>query len=527
MVNLNTPLNTTLGNIRMETPLIAVSGIYGINYERIIQSRPYVGAVVTKSVTYSPRAGNPERRIVETRAGLLNSIGLENAGIKAFLELEIPKLRSLEIPIIASVAGSNIDEYVTCASMLAVRDEIEAIELNVSCPNIEAGGIEFGCSGNVLEHLVTSVRKSTGTKTLIVKLTPNVTDIAEIAQAAINGGADVLALINTLRGMTIDLNTQKPTLGNRIGGLSGIGIHPVAVYMVYRCFTACCKEANIPIIGIGGVTNHEEALELILAGATSVGIGTALFRNLTVFQDISDGIMKYLSEREVENINNIIGKSAYQNTYNFNEIASFLNISEEKVRTLCDQRVIPGSPSEEGWSTTLEELESWYLRFTGQQWADLVNDGTLKPISTETDLEGSIPLDNITSALQKWQGSGIAEISERKFGSKGSIIWKLRIIEDFESNKQHIQDIRLKQGEIQTTSQTGKMLKSVLDNVSITFEDKLVINKHSVLLFLSQDRTLRLATQDNLGHLLQRDREIIRYFLVTYLNRLVQQSRNI
>ena len=511
----------------METPLIAVSGIYGINYEKIIQSRKYVGAVVTKSVTRLPRAGNPEPRIVETRAGLLNSIGLQNAGIKAFLEQEIPELRSLEVPVIASVAGSSINEYVECAAMLAVRDEIEAIELNVSCPNVEAGGIEFGCSCEVLEHLVTSVRKSTGTKTLIVKLTPNVTDIAEIAQAAINGGADVLALINTLRGMTIDLNTQKPTLGNRIGGLSGISIHPVAVYMVYRCFTACCKKANIPIIGIGGVSNHEEALELILAGATSVGIGTALFRNPTVFQDITEGISNYLTEKGVENINSLIGKSAYHSILSFNEIATFLNINEEKVRTLCDQRVLPGSPSSEGWGTTLEELESWYLQFTGQQWADLVKGGILEPIGAEINLGDSISSEKLTDALQEWQKSGIAEVIEQRFGSKGSLIWKLRIIEKSEINKQHAQDIRLKRGKTQTTSEVGKIQKSVLDKISTTLEDKLVINKHLISLYLKSDGTLRLETQDNLGYLLQRDREIIRYFMGTYLSRLVQLSRNI
>ncbi len=519
-------LNTTLGHIRMETPLIAVSGIYGINYEKIIHSRSFVGAVVTKSITLSPRAGNPEPRIVETRAGLLNSIGLENAGIKAFLEREIPELRSLEVPVIASVAGSSIDEYVTCSKMLAVRDEIEAIELNVSCPNIEAGGIEFGCSCDVLEQLVTSVRKSTGNKTLIVKLTPNVTDIAEIARAAINGGADVLSLINTLRGMTIDLNTYRPTLGNRIGGLSGISIHPVAVYSVYRCFTTCCKEANIPIIGIGGVSNHEEALELILAGATSVGVGTALFRNPTIFKDITEGIQNYLTEKGVENISSLIGKSAYQNVQSFGMIATFLNVSEKKVRALCAQRALPGSPSNGGWGTTFEELESWYLRFTGQQWADLTNDGIIEPISVENTLESNISLDKLSNALEDWQRSGIVEISEQRFGSKGSIIWKLSIIENYENNKQQVQDIRLKQDKIKTTSETGKIMKSVLDNISTASEKKLAINKLQLLLYLRQDGILQLITQDNLGHLFQRDREIIRYFMATYLKSLVQQCRN-
>ena len=223
----------------------------------------------------------------------------------------------------------------------------------------------------------------------------------------------------------------------------------------------------------------------------------------------------------------LIGKSAYQYVLSFTEIATFLNISEEKLRTLSDQRVIPGYPSDGGWCTTLEELESWYLRFTGQQWADLTNNGIIEPMSAETNFVDSISLDKLTSALQEWQRSGIAEISEQRFGSKGSIIWKIRIIEKLESNQQHIQDIRVKQGKIQTTSETGRILKSVLDNISIAFEDKLVINKHSLLLSLRSDRVLQLATQDNLGNLLQRDREIIRYFIEAYLNRLIQQSRNI
>jgi dihydroorotate dehydrogenase (NAD+) catalytic subunit len=317
MANLNDKLYTKIGQIRMNTPFVALSGIYGQNYENIYEitrnktfKSEYVGAVTTKSVTYLPREGNPEPRIVETRAGLLNSIGLHNAGIDSFLKNEIPELRSLEVPIIASVAGSSVGEYVKCSEILAKRDEIDGIELNVSCPNIETGGIEFGCSCDILERLVATVRKSVLNKTLIVKLTPNVTDIADIAQAAINGGADALSLINTLRGMTIDLDTQKPTLGNRIGGLSGISIHPVAVYMVYRCFTACCKKANIPIIGIGGVTNFEEALELILAGATGVGIGTALFRDTIVFENIVEKMLTYLNQHKIENTRALIGVSS-------------------------------------------------------------------------------------------------------------------------------------------------------------------------------------------------------------------------
>ena len=222
---------------------------------------------------------------------------------------EIPKLRALEVPVIASVAGSEIDEYVQCAEILNAREEIHAIELNVSCPNVEKGGIEFGCDPAVLEDLVARAKKVVPGKTLIVKLTPNVTDIAATAQAAINGGANALCIINTLRGMAIDVEKQKPALANKIGGLSGIGIHPVAVYAVYKCYTTSCRKHNVGIIGLGGVTNAEEALELILAGATCVGIGTAMFRTPNVFEDVAKGIQAYLKRKGIGSVSELIGKA--------------------------------------------------------------------------------------------------------------------------------------------------------------------------------------------------------------------------
>ena len=302
-------LRIKIGNIRMRTPLMAVSGIFGFEHYVLSPGLPGLGGVVTKSVTLYPRPGNPEPRIIETPAGLLNSIGLQNPGIKRFLNEEIPKLRVLEIPIIVSIAGSYAKEYIKCASLLAPYDEIDAIELNVSCPNVERGGIEFGCNPNILRGLVNKVRKAIRGKTLIVKLTPNITDIAVPAQAAIDGGADAISLINTLRAMSIDLNTWKPKLGNRIGGLSGKAIHPVAVYMIYRCYTSCCKRNRIPIIGIGGVSSGEDALELILAGATCVGIGTAMFRDETIFEKVEKYLNNYMNERGKEKIEDLIGKA--------------------------------------------------------------------------------------------------------------------------------------------------------------------------------------------------------------------------
>jgi dihydroorotate dehydrogenase (NAD+) catalytic subunit len=302
-------LETQLGSLRLKTPLLSASGVYGLDYETIAASGPWMGAAVTKSVTLHPREGNPEPRIVETRAGMLNAIGIQNPGIAVFVAEELPKLRALEVPVIASVAGSEVDEYVQCAEILATREEIHAIELNVSCPNVEKGGIEFGCDESVLEGLVARVHKVVLGKPLIVKLTPNVTDIAAIAQAAVRGGANALCVINTLRGMAIDVEAQKPALANRIGGLSGIGIHPVAVYAVYKCYISCYKKYDIPIIGLGGVTNAEEALELILAGATCVGIGTAMFRRPNVFEDVGKGIQDYLKRKGEKSVRDLIGRA--------------------------------------------------------------------------------------------------------------------------------------------------------------------------------------------------------------------------
>lgn len=304
-------LKIGLGKIRMRTPLIAVSGVFGLEYANLVPGLPCVGAVVSKSITLHPRQGNPHPRVIETPAGLLNAIGLQNPGINAFIKQEIPKLRTLEVPVIASVAGASIDEYVQCSKLLAQRDEIDAIELNVSCPNVEMEEMEFGTDPTILEQLVTSVRRVLGGKTLIVKLTPNITDIVVPAQAAINGGADVISLINTLHGMAIDLKTRKPKLGNQVGGLSGRAIHPVAVYMVHRCYTLCCRGHQIPIIGIGGVSEYQDTMELILAGATCVGIGTAMFLDDRVFEKIAKEMAEYVASQGESSIGSLVGKAAY------------------------------------------------------------------------------------------------------------------------------------------------------------------------------------------------------------------------
>lgn len=307
--NANNRLYTCLAGLRMCTPLIAISGIFGTDYADVSPDLPGLGAVVTKSVTQTARTGNTEPRVIELRAGLLNAIGLHNPGVHVFIEREIPKYRCLETPVIASVAGNTAGEYVECAALLSACDEVHGIELNVSCPNVEKG-VQFGSDAGMLEGLVTQVRQVVHDKPLIVKLTPNVTDIAIPALAAINGGADAISLINTIHGMAIDIDRQQPKLGNIGGGLSGIGVHPVAVYMVHRCYTMCCRSHSIPIIGMGGVATAEDALELILAGATCVGIGTAMFRDPNVFAVVAKGMEQYLQCKDESSVSAIIGRAA-------------------------------------------------------------------------------------------------------------------------------------------------------------------------------------------------------------------------
>ena len=287
---------------------MAVSGVFGIGYQRLTPGLPGVGAIVAKTVTLEPRAGNPEKRIIETPSGMLNSIGLQNSGVKHFLECELPDLLELEMPIIVSIGGSTIREYEECSRQIAENEQVDAVELNVSCPNVDKGCVDFGSDEKALGALVRRVRRALRSKPLIVKLTPNVTDIVPPAVAAADEGADAIALINTLRGMAIDLVTYRPKLGNRTGGLSGQAIHPVAVYMVHRCYTLCCRTRHLPLIGMGGVATGDEALELILAGATCVGIGTAMFRDPSVFETVARHLERHLEERGYDSVASIVGK---------------------------------------------------------------------------------------------------------------------------------------------------------------------------------------------------------------------------
>lgn len=519
-------LETGLGDIRMETPLVAVSGIYGPDYERVIESKEYVGAVVTKSVTMNPRPGNLGLRIVERTGGLLNAIGLQNAGIKAFLKEEVPKLRAIEAPIIASVAGSTIDEYVTCSSALAARDEILGIELNVSCPNADMVGIEFGTDEHMLEQLVAKVSSVVNHKTLIVKLTPNVTDIAGMARAAINGGANAISLINTLHGMAIDITTRKPLLGNRVGGVSGIVIHPVAVYMIRQCYISYCRQASIPIIGIGGVTNADEALEFMLAGATCVGIGTAVFRDervqpdCSIFKSVALGMIEHLERRHEASIRQLIGKAAPEQLLDYSEIGEFLNIPEESARSLCRQGVMPGCANGGRWEIgpdELKELEDWYAKLSGQQWADLVADGNVDPIAVVVNLGDNVSRGKVQSALRQWQKAGVADIWKESVRPNGTFAAELRLHLNDEVGKRTGVSLGPNIGDSTGYRESARRVK---ERISVARQGISELAAVTTLLSVSPKGLLRIKTRDSLEELPQIEREVVRFVLASYAERL-------
>jgi dihydroorotate dehydrogenase (NAD+) catalytic subunit len=285
------------------------------NWERIVDA---IGAFVTKGVTLEPRVGNPELRVVETRTGLglLNSIGLHNSGAKVFVAKELPGLLRYGVNIVVNISASTVEEFGRLASYLVENDvntTIAGLEINVSCPNIKEGGAAFGINPRLVEKVVRTVKKAAGERiTIITKLTPNVSDITLPARAAIQGGTDALSMINTVRGMAINIATGKPYLGNVYGGLSGPAIKPVGVFMVYECFKKIpeCNKGAVPIVGIGGISCWEDAVEYIMAGATAVGIGTARFVNPDVFCQVKKGLLDYLKTRgSYSTIANLVGVS--------------------------------------------------------------------------------------------------------------------------------------------------------------------------------------------------------------------------
>lgn len=299
----NVNLCVDLAGIKMKNPIMVASGTfgYGEEYSNFIDLRE-LGAIVTKSITLLPKAGNLPPRIAETPSGILNAIGLQNVGLEKFISDKMPFLREIGIPIIVSISGEDISEYVEIAQRLNDVPDVAALELNVSCPNVSKGGMLFGSNQQMTHDLVSSVRCATKLP-IIAKLSPNVTSIVEIALSAEEAGADALSLINTLLGMAIDVNTRRPKLGNITGGLSGPAIRPIAIRMVWQVFNM----VKIPLIGMGGIMTAEDALEFIIAGAKSVSIGTANFVNPMSAVEVISGIREYLQKKGIADVNTLVG----------------------------------------------------------------------------------------------------------------------------------------------------------------------------------------------------------------------------
>ena len=282
-------LSVDLGGLRLINPVIAASGTfgYGLEYSSLVDLNG-LGAFSTKGLSLKPKIGNPVPRVIETSSGMLNSIGLENIGIDAFLTEKLTQLKNIDTCIIVNFFGETSYEYVEMALALSDVERLDALEMNVSCPNIDKGGLQFSSDPSILAELVSAVRKVTK-KFLIVKLSPNVTDITLLARAAENAGADALSICNTFVGMSIDLKTRKPHLANKTGGLSGPAIKPLALNLVYKT----AQMVKIPVIGIGGITSGDDAVEFLLAGAKAVQIGTANFIDPASTISVIDGIRDY------------------------------------------------------------------------------------------------------------------------------------------------------------------------------------------------------------------------------------------
>lgn len=300
-----TDLTCTIRHIEFKNLLFTASGTFGYGNDLPdFVDVSSLGAVVTKSITYEPRAGNPPPRIVETPSGMLNSIGLANIGVKNFIKDIIPLYNNIDTKIIVNIAGSTNDEYIKVLKEVeSVSSDIVGYEINISCPNVEHGGMELGVDAELSNKLMTELRKHTE-KLLIVKLTPNVTDISKIAKAVEDAGADAISAINTVVGMGIDIKKRKPTIYKTYAGLSGPAIKPIALAMVHKI----SKVVSIPIIGIGGIVTGENVVEFLLAGATAVQIGTANFRNPNAGIVILDELNNYLTDNGILHYSELIGK---------------------------------------------------------------------------------------------------------------------------------------------------------------------------------------------------------------------------
>ena len=298
----NMDMSVDICGVKLKNPVMTASGTFGsgVEFSDFVDLNR-LGAVVVKGVAAKPWKGNPAPRIAEVYGGMLNSVGLQNPGVDWFIENDIPFLRRFDTKIIVNVCGHSIEEYTDVVKKLRGRD-IDLLELNISCPNVSEGGMSFGTEPEMAKKVVSEVKKYAD-KPLIVKLTPNVTDITVIAKAVKEGGADALSLINTLTGMKIDIYRRKPVLHRKIGGMSGPAVKPVALRMVWQV----CKAVDLPVIGMGGISNAEDALEFIMAGATGVSLGTANFIDPMATVKTIDGIEKFMREQNISNLNEIRG----------------------------------------------------------------------------------------------------------------------------------------------------------------------------------------------------------------------------
>src|SRR5437867_8722386 len=296
-------LSTQIGSLTLKNPLIAASGCfgYGVEYADLVDLSS-LGAIAVKGLFLTEREGHPPPRIVETPAGMLNAIGLQGIGVHRFVDEKLPELRARRATVLVNVCGTTLDEYVEVSRVLSDADGVAAIELNISCPNIKEGGIQFGCSLNGTYDVVSAVRSVTRLP-VIPKLTPNVTDVASFARSAEEAGADAVSLVNTFLAMVIDVETRRPKISNIVGGLSGPAIRPIAVRMVYECRQA----VKIPIIGMGGIADARDALEFIIAGATAVQVGTANFVDPLIWPKLLAGMTDYLQRHSLRAIGDLVG----------------------------------------------------------------------------------------------------------------------------------------------------------------------------------------------------------------------------
>jgi dihydroorotate dehydrogenase (NAD+) catalytic subunit len=296
-------MSVEIAGIKLRNPVMTASGTFGYGREFAdYMDLESIGAMITKGLSLKPKAGNNTPRIVETPGGMLNAIGLQNVGIDAFIATKLPFLRTVNTPVIVNLYGNSLEEYGELAARIDGLPEVAGVEVNISCPNVKQGGIVFGTDPAAAAQVVSLVRKSTS-KPLIVKLSPNVTDVVAMARACVDAGAEALSLINTLTGMAIDVNRRRAILANITGGLSGPAIKPVALRMVWQV----SRSLKVPLIGIGGITNAIDALEFILAGATAVQVGTANFLNPAAAEEIAAGMESWLVENGVSDINELVG----------------------------------------------------------------------------------------------------------------------------------------------------------------------------------------------------------------------------